>query len=135
MEQAGIHYSREECGEAVQVVADPDRLQQILLNLLTNAVKFTPSGGNVSVECETAGEETLIRVSDTGRGIPSDQLERIFEPFIQVKSASNPDSGSKKGFGLGLAISRELARRMNGELKATSTLGEGSTFTLTLRSP
>jgi signal transduction histidine kinase len=135
MEQAGIHYSREECGEAVQVVADPDRLQQILLNLLTNAVKFTPSGGKVSVECETAGEQTFIRVSDTGRGIPSDQLERIFEPFIQVKSASNPDNGSKKGFGLGLAISRELARRMNGELKATSTLGEGSTFTLTLRSP
>jgi signal transduction histidine kinase len=135
MELAGIHYSRDECAEGVQVVADPDRLQQILLNLLTNAVKFTPRGGQVSVACETAGDQTFIRISDTGRGIPSDQLERIFEPFIQVKSASTPDSGSKKGFGLGLAISRELARRMNGELKATSTLGQGSTFTLTLRSP
>jgi signal transduction histidine kinase len=128
MEQAGIQYRRDACSDSVQVVADPDRLQQILLNLLTNAVKFTASGGRVTVTCESEGERTSIRVSDTGRGIPADQLERIFEPFVQVNSGG----GAKKGFGLGLAISRELARRMNGELKATSTLGEGSTFTLTL---
>jgi signal transduction histidine kinase len=128
MEQAGIHYRRDACEESVKVVADPDRLQQILLNLLTNAVKFTATGGKVSVTCESLGERTAIRVSDTGRGIPTDQLERIFEPFVQVNSGG----ASKKGFGLGLAISRELARRMNGELKAESTLGQGSTFTLTL---
>jgi signal transduction histidine kinase len=134
MEQAGIQYTRDACAKSVKVVADPDRLQQILLNLLTNAVKFTPSGGKVTVSCETEGEHSFIRVADTGSGIPADQLERIFEPFIQVKGASGGGAGSRKGFGLGLAISRELARRMNGELKAASTLGEGSIFTLTLRS-
>lgn len=134
MEQAGIQYSRDACREPIHVLADPDRLQQILLNVLTNAVKFTPSGGKISVTCKTEGEQTLIMVTDTGRGIPADQLERIFEPFVQVKTSSGGGSGSKKGFGLGLAISRELARRMDGELKAVSALGQGSTFILTLRS-
>jgi signal transduction histidine kinase len=131
IEQAGINYRREACAESVKIVADPDRLQQILLNLLTNAVKFTATGGKVTVTCEARGDRTLIHVADTGRGIPEDQLERIFEPFVQV----NSDGASKKGFGLGLAISRELARRMNGDLKAESTLGRGSTFTLTLPAP
>jgi signal transduction histidine kinase len=119
----------------VKLVADPDRLQQILLNLLTNAVKFTPSGGKVTVSCQTTGEHTLINVADTGRGIPSDQLERIFEPFVQIAGSAGGEPDTKKGFGLGLAISRELARRMNGDLTVISTTGGGSTFTLTLTSP
>ena len=109
--------------------------EQILLNLLTNAAKFTSSGGSVTVSCQTTGEHTLINVADTGRGIPSDQLERIFEPFVQVRGSADGDPATRKGFGLGLAISRELARRMNGDLTVISTPGVGSTFTLILRSP
>ena len=132
MEQAGIKYERDGCGPEVKLLADPDRLQQILLNLLTNAVKFTPTGGKITISCHTRGGETEISVADTGRGIPEDQLERIFEPFVQVTGTAAAVSGRQKGFGLGLAISRGLAQRMNGNLTVVSTVGEGSTFTLTL---
>jgi len=132
IEQAGVEYHRENCDTAVSMLADPDRLQQILLNLLTNAVKFTPRGGTISVRCEVAGDRTCIHVADTGVGIAQDQLERIFEPFVQAAGTSTSARGPQKGFGLGLAISRELARRMNGDLTATSTVGAGSTFTLCL---
>jgi signal transduction histidine kinase len=116
-----------------RVRTDPEKLRQILLNLLTNAIKFTDEGGRVSIACDTdaAAAVVRIRVSDTGRGIPSDQLERIFEPFVQVDR--HRTTGSQQGVGLGLAISRDLARGMGGELTAASTLGQGSTFTLTLR--
>ena len=132
MGQAGIKYQRDGCTQEVKVVADPDRLQQILLNLLTNAVKFTPAGGKITISCRTIGEQTEISVADTGRGIPEDQLERIFEPFVQVTGAAAAASGRQKGFGLGLAISRGLAQRMNGDITVVSTVGAGSTFTLTL---
>ncbi len=133
IEQAGIEYRRENCTPNVRVVADPDRLQQVLLNVLGNAVKFTPQGGRITISCEAAGDDVArIRVTDTGPGIPSEHLERIFEAFVQAPGGAAA-AGSQKGFGLGLAISRELARRMNGDLTATSTLGRGSTFTLTLR--
>lgn len=131
IEQAGLEYHRENC-DSVSLLADPDRLQQILLNLLTNAVKFTPRGGRISVRCEVAGERTSIHVADTGVGIAQDQLERIFEPFVQAAGTSTSVRGPQKGFGLGLAISRELARRMDGDLMATSTVGVGSTFTVCL---
>ncbi len=134
MEQAGIEYRRE-CSADTRVVADPDRLQQILLNLLTNAVKFTPAGGKITISCRTSEARTYIDVADTGHGIPEDQLDRIFEPFVQVAGTSRVERGSgrQKGFGLGLAISRGLARRMDGDLTVASVLGSGSTFTLTLK--
>ena len=135
MEQAGIDYRRENCTPDIKVLADPDRLQQILLNLLTNAVKFTPAGGKIRITCATADGKTLISVADTGRGIPADQLERIFEPFVQVTGTAAAVSGRQKGFGLGLAISRGLATQMNGDLTVTSTVGVGSTFTLALPMP
>jgi signal transduction histidine kinase len=131
--QAGLQYRREACASDVRLIADPERLQQILLNVLANAVKFTAAGGSVTVSCATADGQTLINVSDTGRGIPPDQIERIFEPFVQVPGSGS--GGSQKGFGLGLAISRELARRMKGDLTAVSTVGVGSTFTLSLPTP
>ena len=133
MEQAGLTYQRQGCTTDTKVVADPDRLQQILLNLLTNAVKFTPKGGRVTVSCESEGEWTLIKISDTGKGIPGDQVERIFEPFVQIPGSAPVNAGAQRGFGLGLAISRNLTRRMDGDLTVTSTLGEGSTFTIKLR--
>ncbi|HEY1951639.1 MAG TPA: HAMP domain-containing sensor histidine kinase [Gemmatimonadaceae bacterium] len=134
-EQAGVGYERRECTPELKVVADPDRLQQILLNLLTNAVKFTPRGGKLTVSCATEGEWTRINVADTGRGIPPDHIEQIFEPFVQVPASAIAGGGTQKGFGLGLAISRSLARKMNGDLTVSSTLGEGSTFTVSLRAP
>jgi signal transduction histidine kinase len=134
IEQAGVEYRREGCEESLRVMADPDRLQQILLNVLGNAVKFTPPGGTITVSCEAAGDDlTRIHITDTGPGIPTEHLERIFEAFVQAPGGRASNPGSQKGFGLGLAISRELARRMNGDLTASSVVGQGSRFTLTLR--
>jgi signal transduction histidine kinase len=112
--------------------ADPEKVEQILLNLLTNAAKFTGAGGSVVVtggNVTSSEEPVYLRVSDTGSGIPSDFLDRIFEPFIQVDVSATRAS---EGTGLGLAISRDLARGMGGDLTAESELGRGSTFTLTL---
>jgi PAS domain S-box-containing protein len=114
----------------VTVEADPERAQQILLNLLTNAVKFTDRGGTVSVTCTIDDAVVRVHIHDTGRGIPADQLTRIFEPFVQIDRAANRDA--QMGVGLGLAISRDLARKMNGDLSVDSERGVGSEFTLTL---
>ena len=111
------------------VTADADRVRQILLNLLANALKFTPAQGVISVDVVTEGERALISVTDTGIGVPSEQIDRIFEPFVQAKRALQ---ATDQGVGLGLAISRQLARAMNGDLTARSVVGEGSTFTLEL---
>jgi signal transduction histidine kinase len=117
------------------VRADPERLRQVLLNLITNAIKFTDAGGRVSLLCDAdaAAGITRIRVRDTGRGIAQSQLAVIFEPFVQVDRYSSP--GSQQGVGLGLAISRELARGMDGDLTVESEVGVGSTFTLSLPRP
>lgn len=111
------------------VTADEDKIRQILVNLFANALKFTPAGGAISLGVSHNDNEAAISVSDTGIGIPPGHLERIFEPFVQSKRAL---SSSDQGVGLGLAISRQLARAMRGELTVVSTVGEGSTFTLTL---
>ncbi|HEX5872496.1 MAG TPA: GAF domain-containing sensor histidine kinase, partial [Longimicrobium sp.] len=117
------------CPPALAVCADAEKVRQILVNLLSNAVKFTDRGGRVELTCEPAGRNVHVRVRDTGIGIPADQLERIFEPFVQVRADL---TRTAEGTGLGLAISRDLARGMDGDLAAESTLGDGSTFTLTL---
>ncbi len=119
----------------LHVQADPERLRQILLNLLSNASKFTPGGGSITIEVEQVPPEDAaapvrILVRDTGIGIPPDRIEAVFEPFVQAHRDSWPES--QQGTGLGLPISRQLARAMGGDLSADSTPGEGSTFTLTL---
>jgi signal transduction histidine kinase len=113
----------------LRVRADRDRLQQIILNLLTNAAKFTPANGSVRVAIETAGSTVRINVIDTGVGIPADKHEAIFEPFVQL---SGPNKSGPGGTGLGLAISRNLARAMNGDVTVRSESGSGSTFTIEL---
>ncbi|HKR64200.1 MAG TPA: HAMP domain-containing sensor histidine kinase [Thermoanaerobaculia bacterium] len=128
MEEAGLVYSREDCENVLTARADPDRLQQVLLNLLTNAIKFTSRGGRIHAICGADDEWIHLRVADTGAGIPADKLAGIFEPFVQVQ----PDA---RGVGLGLAISRELTRAMGGELSVQSMVGQGSTFTISLRRP
>ncbi|HWE42856.1 MAG TPA: ATP-binding protein [Gemmatimonadaceae bacterium] len=112
------------------VHGDVEKLRQILLNLLSNAVKFTDSGGEIVLSADGDDEAVRISVRDTGRGISPGQLATIFDPFVQVDRHLTPSS--QQGVGLGLAISRDLARRMNGDLTVESTSGTGSTFTLTL---
>jgi signal transduction histidine kinase/PAS domain-containing protein len=115
--------------ESIMVCADPERTQQALLNLLSNAVKFTDRGGSVRVDCEVLGRRVAIHVRDTGRGIPADKLESIFEPFVQVDAKL---TRTQDGVGLGLAISRDLARGMGGDVTVESAEGVGSVFTLLL---
>jgi PAS domain S-box-containing protein len=120
-------------GSAIAVRADRERVQQILLNLLTNAIKFTPAGGRITLEaapCPDASAMACVHVRDTGVGIPTDKLERVFEPFVQL--GTRPAAVAQEGVGLGLAISRDLARAMGGDLTATSMVGVGTTFTLRL---
>jgi signal transduction histidine kinase len=124
-----LEFVRLNCDADVLVRADRDKVEQILVNLMTNAIKFTQPDGEIVLACESGGEQVTVRVSDTGRGIPADKLSAIFEPFVQVaRSAGAPN----EGVGLGLAISRDLSRAMGGDLVAESTPGKGSTFTLTL---
>jgi signal transduction histidine kinase len=101
----------------------------VLINLLSNAVKFTPAGGEIRLACSADAEWVHTMVTDTGMGIPADRLESIFEPFVQVDRGL---TSRQEGTGLGLAISRDLARHMGGDLTASSTVGAGSVFTLTL---
>ena len=114
---------------SVYVRTDPDKLRQILVNLVSNSVKFTEAGGHISVRCTEKKDAVTIEVQDTGRGIPPDKLDAVFEPFVQLDSGL---TRTTEGTGLGLAISRGLARGMGGDLTARSELGVGSVFTLTL---
>jgi signal transduction histidine kinase len=109
--------------------ADRDRVRQILLNLLSNAMKFTERGGEVEVTTTTVNESVRIAVRDSGPGIGEDQIEAIFEPFVQVDASLTRRAG---GTGLGLAIARQLANAMGGTVTVESALRAGSTFTLTL---
>jgi signal transduction histidine kinase len=130
-----LAYEVETPDPGVEVRADREKLRQIMLNLLSNAVKFTRAGGRVKVdvaECgprADVGPRVLLRISDTGAGIPADKLEAVFEPFVQVRTDANARSD---GTGLGLAISRDLARGMGGDLRVRSELAKGSTFIVEL---
>ena len=132
-----------ECAD-VLYLGDEDRVRQVLVNLLGNAVKFTPQGGRISVGCAlvesppaqaslAAGVPYLsVSVTDTGVGIPADQMGRIFEPFTQIEREKSAYTRRAGGTGLGLTISRRLARLMGGDLTFESQEGEGSTFVLWL---
>ncbi|MDB4886146.1 MAG: ATP-binding region ATPase domain protein [Gemmatimonadetes bacterium] len=133
----GLQFSHDGCASDTPdqphaVRADPEKVRQVLLNLLTNAVKFTERGGSVSIACRTDADDGVVRilVSDTGRGVPEEQRNRIFEPFVQVDR--HLTTASQQGVGLGLAISRDLARGMGGDLTLGERPGAGSTFVLTL---
>jgi signal transduction histidine kinase len=113
-----------------RIRGDPEKLLQILINLISNAIKFSDEGGRVTIRCyegaDSGGSPMVeIEVRDSGRGIPEDMLDEIFEPFFQI---DNGLTRSNEGVGLGLAISRTLARGMSGEIRASSEAGAGSTF-------
>ena len=140
-EARGLTIERVDGGMEPLCIGDPDRVRQILVNLLGNAVKFTPAAGSVIVDIGVAdapesaarvrgdGSWVYFRVTDTGPGIAADQLELIFAPFVQAQGGR---TRGKDGTGLGLTISRRLARLMNGDVTVRSKLGDGAVFTLWL---
>jgi signal transduction histidine kinase len=128
MEAKRLRFAATGLGEGLRVHADSGKLQQIVVNLLSNATKFTDAGGSIEVACRGAAASIYIRVADTGRGIPPDRLESVFEPFIQLGAGERTTQGT----GLGLSISRDFARGMRGNLRVRSELGVGSAFTIEL---
>jgi signal transduction histidine kinase len=126
----GLTLSVAQCEREIFVAADAERFQQILLNLITNATKFTADGGAINVTCDDDTGVVRIRVQDTGVGVRAIDIDRVFEPFVQIDR--HLTAATQQGVGLGLSISRELARAMRGDLTLQSTEGIGSTFTLTL---
>ncbi|HET7613725.1 MAG TPA: PAS domain-containing sensor histidine kinase, partial [Gemmatimonadaceae bacterium] len=125
----GLRYTYKGGDKTASVLADPEKLQQIVLNLLSNAVKFTDEGGSITLSAKPAGKCIDISVADTGSGISQEKLDRIFDPFVQAGRRLNQPV---QGVGLGLAISRDLAHGMGGEITVESEVGKGSTFTLSL---
>jgi len=115
--------------EPLDAQVDAEKARQILLNLASNAIKFTPAGGSIRIAARAGGELVHIDVIDTGPGIPPEKLESVFEPFVQLERTY---TSGQVGTGLGLAISRDLARAMGGTVTARSEVGEGSTFTVSL---
>jgi PAS domain S-box-containing protein len=129
LSEGGLSYTLIACEPDVCVRADEDRLRQILLNLVSNAIKFTSRGGEVTLECTADASTVKLIVRDTGVGIPEHKLEAIFAPFVQLR---RKNAGSQAGTGLGLSISRDLARAMHGDLVAESEIDRGSSFTVVL---
>jgi PAS domain S-box-containing protein len=117
------------CDEEIVALADRGKAEQIVLNLLGNAVKFTPPGGRITVTCRTEGDRAMIVVKDTGPGIPLDKQAAIFEPFVQL---GRNLTSVHEGTGLGLPISRDMARAMKGDVTVQSDGRFGSTFILSL---
>jgi len=138
-----LKYELQRCGLEMEVdvqeglepaYSEPDRLVQVVNNLITNAIKFTPSGGLIRVsasmvEHEDGNRFVEVSVEDTGRGIPQEALETIFDRFVQV---GEPAKGRPQGTGLGLSITKEIIERFGGRVWAESRLGEGSRFRFVL---
>ena len=115
--------------EQLEVEGDPDRLKQVVLNLVDNALRHTPAGGTVTLDLLRRGDEAVLQVRDTGPGISAEHLDRIFERFYRIDQPRSRDAG---GTGLGLAIAREVAEAHGGRIDVTSRVGVGSTFSLVL---
>ncbi|MDR1298900.1 MAG: cell wall metabolism sensor histidine kinase WalK [Oscillospiraceae bacterium] len=111
------------------VWGDRARIEQVFMNVLTNAVKYTPPGGRVDISCESADGGVRVRISDTGIGIPAEDMPHVFDRFYRVDKARSRESG---GTGLGLSIAREIVTRHGGEIKIESAPGAGTTVTVTL---
>jgi signal transduction histidine kinase len=126
-----LSFVRDTSDAEMIVSADADKVQQIVLNLLSNAIKFTPPGGTITLTSREQGGDVAILVKDTGEGIPKEMRDAIFEPFVQVHTSRTREHA---GVGLGLAISRDLARGMGGELSLVESSPAGTTFMLCLES-
>jgi signal transduction histidine kinase/PAS domain-containing protein len=124
-----LRFEGARCEEGLAVRGDREKIRQIVLNLLTNAIKFTPAGGSIAIVCARAGQVARVDVIDTGIGIAADRLDSVFDPFVQLDRTL---TSQHEGTGLGLAISRDLARAMKGDILARSEPGRGSVFSLVL---
>ena len=127
-EEAGVAIVSD-LAESAPLYGDPGRLGQAIRNLLTNAVNYTPSGGTVTVSVSTSGDEVEVRVTDTGPGIPEDQIPQVFERFYRVDRSRSRATG---GTGLGLTIARRLVEAHGGRITLDSRVGEGASFSITL---
>ncbi len=127
-EQKHLSYNRGDVDLSLRVHADPEKLRQVIINMLSNAIKYTDPHGQITLDVEAVDQRVLVRVTDNGEGIDEAELDTIFEPFIRLHSGGVVS----EGVGLGLPISRSLARGMGGELTVESKKGRGSTFTLSL---
>ena len=127
----GVTYVERKPSVPAKFRGDRERTVQVCINLLTNALKATPPGGQVTIACDVQDRSVSLSVSDTGVGIPETKLEEIFDPFTQLARTRLPRTETA-GFGLGLSISRQLARAMKGDVTVESTVGVGSKFTFTL---
>jgi signal transduction histidine kinase len=130
--QKGLIFDGVYCSALLFARGDREKVIQILVNLLSNSLKFTSANGHIRIDGEESRDRVMFRVTDTGIGMAAEKLETIFEPFVQLSSGL---PGTDGGMGLGLSISRDLARAMGGDLTVRSSLGEGSTFTLSLPRP
>jgi signal transduction histidine kinase len=128
-EERGIGLTSEVPGTPVELRFDYERMVQLMSNLVTNAIKFTPAGGQVSLRLHDAADHATIEVRDTGLGIPSDELPRIFERFYR---GTNTGEARASGSGLGLAIARSIVEMHGGQIEVASVVGEGSLFTIEL---
>lgn len=112
-----------------EISCDSDRIEQVLVNIVSNAIKYTPDGGEIDISAWTEGDFVMISVKDTGIGIPEKDLDRLFERFYRVDKARSREAG---GSGLGLSIAKEIIERHGGTIKIDSKYGEGTTVTLSL---
>ena len=127
-DEKGVTLTLRPWREQLAVMGTDDGLDRIFVNLIGNAVKYTPSGGRVTVVVQPEGDSVRVTVSDTGIGIPADALPHLFEEFYR---APNAKASEEVGTGLGLAIVKDLVQRYNGQITVASVEGEGSTFTVT----
>ena len=125
-----VHVRVDMPGHDIEVHADSGKLTQVMINLVTNAIKFTPTEGKVIVRARRSGSQVEFSVRDEGPGIPADKLASIFDPYVQV---DHRGTSQRPGSGLGLAISREFTEGMGGSLVVDSSPGKGSTFTCSIR--
>ncbi len=114
---------------SLNINLDPDRMDQVLCNLFSNAIKYSPQGGTIRVEAYADDKQAFLTVADQGIGIPAQELERVFDRFYRL---DNPITRQVRGAGLGLAVCRNMVRAHDGHIWAKSTPGQGSTFFITL---
>jgi two-component system phosphate regulon sensor histidine kinase PhoR len=128
-DQRALDLQIDSLGGLPHVVANPRALDQVLINLVDNAIKYTPDGGRIAMRADVDSDSVTLEIENSGPGIPSDQLERIFERFYRVDAGRSREMG---GTGLGLSIVRHLVARMGGTIEAQSAPGRWTRFRLTL---